>query len=93
MTPVEQHRLAGIIYSVWFGMTAPFSISMKEELLTPIHPPVVVAPEAVTAALTYSGSQPPSSTCVLSKEETTLLEMIEEVSKDDSSSPTLEGTL
>ena len=32
----EQQELARLIYSVWFGKNAPFSESMKKELLTPL---------------------------------------------------------
>jgi len=40
----EQQQLAKTIYSIWFGEYA-FSESMKNELLTPLHPPVEVPPE------------------------------------------------
>ena len=38
----EQHELARLIYSVWFGKTVPFSEPMKKELLTPFDDEVPV---------------------------------------------------
>ncbi len=39
MTTLEQYDLARIIYSVWFGQAAPFSTTMRDELLVPLSRP------------------------------------------------------
>ena len=39
MTTFEQYDLARIIYSVWFGRVAPFSTTMRDELLVPLSRP------------------------------------------------------
>ena len=39
MTTLEQYDLARIIYSVWFGQVAPFSTTMRDELLVPLSRP------------------------------------------------------
>ena len=41
MTTVEQYDLARIVYSVWFGPIAPFSITMRDELLIPLSRPTI----------------------------------------------------
>lgn len=39
MPGAERRELAKLIYSVWFGQIAPFSLSMRDELLTPLSRP------------------------------------------------------
>lgn len=39
MTTLEQYDLARILYSVWFGQVAPFSTTMRDELLVPLSRP------------------------------------------------------
>jgi hypothetical protein len=39
MTTLEQYDLARILYSVWFGQVAPFSTTMRNELLVPLSRP------------------------------------------------------
>ena len=41
MTTVEQYDLARIVYSVWFGPIAPFSTTMRDELLVPLSRPTI----------------------------------------------------
>ncbi len=36
MSNMERRVLARIVYSVWFGRVSPFSVSMRDELLTPL---------------------------------------------------------
>jgi hypothetical protein len=54
MQGAEQGELARIIYSVWFGDEAPFSASMKKELLTPLEMPVEYCSES-KCAQSYNG--------------------------------------
>ena len=39
MTTLERYDLARILYSVWFGRVAPFSTTMRNELLVPLSRP------------------------------------------------------
>jgi hypothetical protein len=39
MTITEQYDLTRIVYSVWFGQIAPFSTTMRDELLVPLSRP------------------------------------------------------
>jgi hypothetical protein len=41
MTITEQYDLARIVYSVWFGPIAPFSTTMRDELLVPLSRPTI----------------------------------------------------
>jgi hypothetical protein len=41
MTITEQYDLARILYSVWFGPIAPFSTTMRDELLVPLSRPTI----------------------------------------------------
>jgi len=54
MQGAEQGELARIMYSVWFGDEAPFSASMKKELLTPLEMPVEYFSES-KCAQSYNG--------------------------------------
>ncbi|KAL3773304.1 hypothetical protein ACHAW5_000251 [Stephanodiscus triporus] len=50
MPGAERRELAKLIYSVWFGQIAPFSVSMRDELLTPLSRPRHDAMEAFVDA-------------------------------------------
>lgn len=87
MQGAEQSELARIIYSVWFGDEAPFSVPMKKELLTPLEMPVKYFSESKCAqssttaiekmtvgSNTMLATSSQTSSDDLSEEEITLLE-------------------
>ena len=54
MTTFEQYDLARIIYSVWFGRVAPFSTSMRDELLVPLSRPTKTTLQQLRHAMNAS---------------------------------------
>ena len=51
---LEQYDLARILYSVWFGRVAPFSTTMRDELLVPLSRPTKTTLQQLRHAMNAS---------------------------------------